>query len=714
MNYLSNLNDMQKRAVLNTKGPLLILAGAGSGKTRVLTTRIAHIINTGLASSGQILALTFTNKAANEMKERIMSYSNEEVLSLWVGTFHAICLRILKRHPDLVGLQNNFIILDTDDVLKIINDIIKDMGINDPRITNKYVAYKIERWKDKALTPEKVEASFDEKIILQIYTEYQKRLREINSVDFGDLILHCITIFAKEKEILSYWQEKFKYVLVDEYQDTNAAQYILLRLFAINHQNIACVGDDDQSIYSWRGAEVGNILRFEKDFQGAEVIRLEQNYRSTESILKTASFLIANNNDRLGKTLWSENGLGEKVQVVQFDDGIEEANSVVSKIIGLVQNGAKYSDNVILVRAAYQTQSFENALRRAGVPYKMVGLLKFYERMEIKDAVAYLRLCFQNNDNMALIRIINAPKRGIGGTTVEKIRIFAMENGISMFVAIQKMLELAIFKGKTYDALSDFYNKVQEWSAKINNKTPKEFAEMVLEESGYLDIWRLEETEEAKSRIDNIGTLFSDLGVFETIGDFLEEISLVNSKDDGELNEDGVLLMTMHTSKGLEFDNVFLPVWEEGSFPNNRAVEEKGKKGLEEERRLAYVAITRAKKNLFISYTHGRKIFGSYKPCQPSIFIKELPEEFIEHIKITNKEYTDVDEIIRSANSDYGFKEAQEFLKERSRKGLVAGGVVKHSEFGKGVIKRIDGEIATVLFGGLGEKRIICKFLEKY
>ena len=624
---LQSLNESQNQAVSTTEGPLLVLAGAGTGKTKVLTSRIIHILESGLAMPNEILAVTFTNKAAAEMKKRIGEAIGDQVNYLWVGTFHSICAKILRRHPESVGLRSDFTIIDDDDQNRLIKQILHDLNIDPKQFPTKVYLSKISRLKDSG----KTSINFDDvnlPKLREVFQNYQQRLRAINSTDFGDLLTLNIEIFKNSPEILAQYQNQFRYVLVDEYQDTNDAQYQWLLKLSQLYCNICCVGDDDQSIYSWRGANIANILRFEKDFDDAKIIRLEQNYRSTSRILKTAHAVICNNKERHGKTLWTNLGEGEKIKVFSFYDDRTEASRIAINIKNtILTNAVKASQVAVLVRAGYQTRQFEEAFMQNALPYRVIGGMKFYERMEIRDSIAYLRICSNFDDDLALLRIINIPKRGIGEAGLASLQDKAKQNKISLFEAIKNNLAEGLLRGKSRDSLMNLINSLEKFHAFIGSKTLMDLAKSLLEEVGYLSMWRIENTLESQGRVENIEEFVQSLGDFSNITEFLEYVSLVEARDDKNL-QDAINIMTIHGAKGLEFDMVFLPGLEEGIFPSNKSVEQKN--GLEEERRLMYVAITRAKKKLIMSFAKSRYIFGDMQNSLPSRFLKELPENEID------------------------------------------------------------------------------------
>lgn len=638
--YLAGLNPEQTEAVETLEGPVLVLAGAGTGKTRVLTTRIAHILNTGRAFPSQILAVTFTNKAAREMKERIALLVGGAVEGMpWLGTFHSIGVKLLRRHGELVGLRSDFTILDTDDVVRLIKQLIQAEGLDDKRWPAKQFAGMIDTWKNKGLGPADIPEgdarAFANGRGRDLYFAYQSRLTTLNACDFGDLLMHPIAIFRKNPDLLKEYHGRFRYILVDEYQDTNTAQYMWLRLLAQRPkgepQNVCCVGDDDQSIYGWRGAEVDNILRFEKDFPGAKVIKLERNYRSTEHILGAAAHLIAHNEGRLGKTLFTDRSDPDdvKVQVHASWDSEEEARAIGEEIEQLQRGKHLLNDMAILVRASFQMREFEDRFVTLGLNYRVIGGPRFYERLEIRDAMAYFRLVAQASDDLAFERIINTPKRGLGDTTVRALHDYARARNIPMLAAAADIIETDELKPKARKALFDVIQSFRRWQELLENTPHTELAEQILEESGYTDMWKNDKNAEAPGRLENLKELIRSMESFESMRGFLEHVSLVMDAETNE-NLDAVSIMTLHSAKGLEFDTVFLPGWEEGLFPHQRSLDESGRAGLEEERRLAYVGITRAKHRCHIWFVSNRRIHGLWQSTLPSRFLDELPETHVE------------------------------------------------------------------------------------
>jgi DNA helicase-2/ATP-dependent DNA helicase PcrA len=617
-----------------------MLAGAGTGKTKALTTRIVHLMNTGRVQPNEILAVTFTNKAAREMKNRVGGMLGAMVEGMpWLGTFHSLSVKLLRRHAELVGLKSNFTILDTDDQIRLLKQLIRAENIDEKRWPPRMLAGLIDSWKNRALTPDKVPASdaaaFNHKGT-DLYEAYQERLRVLNACDFGDLLLHVVTIFQKYPDVLAKYQRWFRYILVDEYQDTNVAQYLWLRLLAAEHKNICCVGDDDQSIYGWRGAEVGNILRFEKDFPGAKTVRLEQNYRSTKHILGAASGVIAGNETRLGKTLFTDREDGEKVRLIGHWDGEEEARWIGEEIEAF-QGGTRGNDPVnpenmaILVRASHQMRAFEDRFLTIGLPYRVIGGPRFYERMEIRDAMAYFRVAVSPDDGLAFERIVNTPRRGVGDKAIQSINLVARENGVSMIEGARIAVQTGTLKGKALSGVRELVQGFDRWSALIHqDKTSHiEIAEQILEESGYTDHWKNDKTPEAPGRLENLKELVKALEQFENLQGFLEHVSLI-MENEQEDDQPKVSIMTLHAAKGLEFPVVFLPGWEDGLFPSQRSMDESGMKGVEEERRLAYVGITRAEAFCVISFASNRLVFGQWQSSMPSRFIDELPEEHVD------------------------------------------------------------------------------------
>jgi len=748
--YLTGLNPEQRQAVEATEGPVLVLAGAGTGKTRVLTTRLAHILAIGRARPWELLTVTFTNKAAREMRERITAMIGPQAEGLrWLGTFHSIAAQILRRHAELVGLKSNYTILDDDDQERLIKQVLEAENIDAKRWTPKALAGLIDHWKNRGWTADKLPpsegAQFANGRGEKLYRIYQDRLRVLNACDFGDLLLHNLTIFTKNPDVLAEHHGRFRYILVDEYQDTNVAQYLWLRLLAQKAQNICCVGDDDQSIYGWRGAEVDNILRFERDFPGATVIRLERNYRSTSHILAAASGLIAANKGRLGKTLWTEAEGGEKVVVRGVWDGEAESRLIADEIESAKRKGRKYRDIAILVRAAFQMRAFEERFVLLQIPYVVIGGPRFFERAEIRDAVAYLRQIFSEDDDLAFERIVNQPKRGIGDTTVQKLLQVARLNGVSASVAARQLVLTDELAARTRTALTTFLRDLDRWRGEAARVQHARLMETVLEESGYTDMLRLDRSPQAQTRLENLKELVNAMGQFDTLEAFLEHVSLVLDLDKSS-GDDRVQIMTLHQAKGLEFPLVFLPGWEEGVFPSQRSMDEKGEKGLEEERRLAYVGLTRAREEARVSFAANRQVYGRWTSQLPSRFVDELPLANVEASSETGyygggpgmqQHGSRWDEApnFGAGYSSPGWRRAQQAGYRGSHPGrqpviegegrLVAvsepshssaykrGDRVFHLKFGYGVVKAIEGNKLTVAFDKAGEKKVIDSFVEK-
>ncbi|MEO0485897.1 MAG: UvrD-helicase domain-containing protein [Pseudomonadota bacterium] len=830
--YMDGLNPAQREAVEALQGPVLMLAGAGTGKTKALTTRIAHLLATGTARENEILAVTFTNKAAREMKKRVAAtLGREEAGMRWMGTFHSISVQLLRRHAELVGLKSTFTILDTDDQIRLLKQLIDANNIDAKRWPPRMLSGIIDSWKNRAWTPDKVpesEASAFNHKGVELYRQYQRRLIELNATDFGDLLLHCVTIFQTHPDVLSQYQRWFRYILVDEYQDTNVAQYLWLRLLAQEHKNICCVGDDDQSIYGWRGAEVGNILRFEKDFPGAKVVRLEQNYRSTPHILAAASGVIDANQGRLGKTLWTAAKDGEKVRLIGHWDGEEEArwigdeieaaqkgisgiakrrtNARSEQMIGEVrqryteiERGANsraqiverlkesplFEDDpttekllwelasrveeglsveacfqifnlneiAILVRASHQMRAFEDRFLTIGLPYRVIGGPRFYERMEIRDAMAYFRLAVSLDDDLAFERIVNTPKRGLGDKAVQTIQVMARTNGVSLVEGARLAVQAAAIKGKGGANLRELIDGLDRWNRQVRDEgdTHVELAQMILDESGYTGHWQNDKTPEAPGRLENLKALIEGLEEFENLQGFLEHVSLVmdnNSDDESEK----VSIMTLHAAKGLEFPVVFLPGWEDGLFPSQRSMDESGLKGLEEERRLAYVGITRAEEVCTISFAGNRRVFGQWQSQMPSRFIDELPEDHVDVLTTSSSLHSggygmggsaamqaspvlqanarsDLHDRASKANvyNSPGWRRLQARSAQRGmsqpREGgnmvidmtatsaFTVGDRVFHQKFGYGEVIEIEGDKLDIEFDKAGSKKVVAKFV---
>jgi len=771
--YLDGLNPAQRAAVEQMDGPVLMLAGAGTGKTKALTTRIVHLMMTGRARPNEILAVTFTNKAAREMKNRVGAMLGQHVEGMpWLGTFHAICVKLLRRHAELAGLKSNFTILDTDDQLRLLKQLVSAANIDDKRWPARMLAGIIDGWKNRALTPDKVptaDAALYNHRGAEIYAQYQTRLKELNAVDFGDLLLHMVTIFQTHPDVLEQYQRWFKYILVDEYQDTNVAQYLWLRLLAQGHKNICCVGDDDQSIYGWRGAEVGNILRFETDFPGSHVVKLEQNYRSTPHILAAASGVIAGNEGRLGKTLWTDRQEGEKVRLIGHWDGEEEARWIGDDIEAM-QRGTRGMEPVsldamaILVRASHQMRAFEDRFLTIGLPYRVIGGPRFYERMEIRDAMAYFRVVTSPDDDLAFERVVNTPKRGLGDKAQQKIQVTAREHGVNLVEGARILLAHDGLTGKGAAQLRMLVEGIARWNkmlrgpampvdiensvlddetgpVRIEYGPPEishvELAQIILDESGYTGHWQNDKTPEAPGRLENLKELVKALEQFENLQGFLEHVSLImdNESDDGGAK---VSIMTLHAAKGLEFPSVFLPGWEDGLFPSQRSMDESGLKGLEEERRLAYVGITRAEEICTISFAANRRVFGQWQSSMPSRFIDELPEADVEVLTPPGlygggfgaaAPTSTLHEAAADANvyNSPGWRRLQARSGERGMgqpketrsvtidmnavSSFAMGERVFHQKFGYGAVTGIEGDKLEIDFEKAGLKKVVSKFV---
>ena len=758
--YLDGLNPAQREAVEAMHGPVLMLAGAGTGKTKALTTRIGHLLATGTARPHEILAVTFTNKAAREMKLRIGRMMGEAVEGMpWLGTFHSVCAKLLRRHAELVGLKSNFTILDTDDQLRLMKQLIRAADIDEKRWPPRMLSGIIDDWKNRALVPSAVpvadSGAFDHKGV-ERYAAYQQRLRDLNAVDFGDILLHMVTIFQSHADILEQYQTRFRFILVDEYQDTNVAQYLWLRLLAAKHTNICCVGDDDQSIYGWRGAEVGNILRFEKDFPGAVVVRLEQNYRSTPHILAAASGVIAANKGRLGKTLFTDREEGEMVRLIGHWDGEEEARWIGEEVEAL-QRGTRGLDKVgldsmaILVRASHQMRAFEDRFLTIGLPYRVIGGPRFYERLEIRDAMAYFRLAVSQDDDLAFERIVNTPKRGLGDKAVQTIQRTARENGVNLIEGARLVCEGKLLGGKGLKELTLLVQGLDRWHSQVMAEadTHVELAGMILDESGYTGFWQNDKTPEAPGRLENIKELVKALENFENLQGFLEHVSLIMDNETEEQGEK-VSIMTLHAAKGLEFPAVFLPGWEDGLFPSQRSMDESGLKGLEEERRLAYVGITRAEAICTISFAANRRVYGQWQSAMPSRFIDELPEENVEVLTppglygggfgaagmaasanpaVQDGFGSDLHQKAADANvyNSPGWRRLQSRSQQRGLSqpaqaknnvidlqavsAFTEGDRVFHQKFGYGEVMGIEGDKLVIEFDKAGSKHVVARFI---
>ncbi|MBV8777400.1 MAG: UvrD-helicase domain-containing protein [Alphaproteobacteria bacterium] len=738
--YLAALNEAQARAVAAVDGPVLVLAGAGTGKTRVLTTRLAHILATRRAYPGELLAVTFTNKAAREMRDRLQAMIGQAAEGLWLGTFHALAARILRRHAEAVGLRSSFTILDTDDQLRLVKQILAAAHLDERRWPARVLHAIVERWKDRGLTPDKVSAAeagdFADGKAVELYRLYQERLATVNAVDFGDLLLHNLTLFQQNPEMLETYQRRFRYLLVDEYQDTNVAQYLWLRLLAQRHRNICCVGDDDQSIYSWRGAQIENILKFENDFPGALVVRLEENYRSTPEILAAAAGVIGHNRGRLGKTLWTRAGEGDKVAVRGLWDAEQEARWAGDEIEALQRKGHRLSEIAILVRAGFQTREFEERFIALALPYRVIGGPRFYERLEIRDAMAYLRLINQPADDLAFERIVNTPRRGIGTATLQVLHGAARAEGLSLVEATRALIPGDDLPRAARNALGNFLTMLDRWRAETGTIGHVELVQRVLDESGYTAMWQADPSPEAPGRLENLKELVVAMAEFENLAGFLEHVSLVmdNAADTGG---DMVSLMTLHSAKGLEFDTVFLPGWEEGVFPSQRAIEEGGLPALEEERRLAYVGLTRARHRARISFAANRRIHGQWQASARSRFIAELPKDQIEVETEMGMGPGAGWAASPAANAAWGtgWSEGRQDTYRKSLPrpplviegtrppargqeikkvgGFAAGDRVFHQKFGYGTIRLVEDNKLEIAFEKAGDKKVMDAFVER-
>jgi DNA helicase-2/ATP-dependent DNA helicase PcrA len=744
--YLEGLNEEQRQGVEALDGPVLILAGAGVGKTRVLTTRIAHIVSTGRARPHEILAVTFTNKAAREMRQRVAVFSGSEQAMPWLGTFHSIGAKILRMHAELAGLRPNFTILDTDDQLRLMKQLLQAENLDDKRWPARALANLIDGWKNRGIDPKSVPASeaagFAGGKSAVLYENYQARLKALNATDFGDLLLEPLRLMRENADVLNTFRRRFRYILVDEYQDTNVVQYLLLRLIAQANGNLCCVGDDDQSIYAWRGADVENILRFEKDFPGAKVIRLERNYRSTGHILAVAAGLIAHNRGRLGKTLFTDKELGDRPKVAEGSDSQEEARLIGEEIEAAQHKGVSLDDVAILVRASFQMREFEERFIALGLPYKVIGGPRFYERAEIRDALAYLRCIAQPDDDLAFERIYNQPKRGLGDATLAILHDYGRRAGLSLTRAARALVETEELKPRPRQTLRGLLDDFERWRRQSEQIPHEELAQLVLEESGYVDMWKAERTPDAAGRLDNLKELVRSMGEFPDLGAFLEHISLVMDVDSGEQGE-RVSIMTLHAAKGLEFDLVFLPGWEEGLFPNQRSLDDSGLAGLEEERRLAYVGLTRARRQARIYYALNRRVRGLWQTSIPSRFIQELPADHVEFddvIGSSDRAYGSWPSPVRDAGfaSRYdtpGWRRAEARQREWGEAGpprgprssspmfeasvhrgapssaFHAGSRVFHNKFGPGAVVAVDGPKLTVDFDKAGRKLVMDSFV---
>jgi ATP-dependent DNA helicase UvrD/PcrA len=741
--YLQGLNPPQREAVMTTEGPVLVLAGAGTGKTAALTARLAHLIATRRAWPSQILAVTFTNKAAREMRQRVGKLSGGALEGMpWLGTFHSVAARMLRSHAELVGLQSNFTILDTDDQLRLIKQLIQAAGLDEKRWPARQLAGLIDRWKNRGWTPEQVDAGEAEAFAAgrgaDLYAQYQERLKTLNACDFGDLLLHMLRIFRAYPDVLAGYRERFRYILVDEYQDTNSGQYEWLRLLAEPRRNLCCVGDDDQSIYSWRGAEVANILRFEKDFPGAKIVRLEQNYRSTSHILAAADGLIAHNAGRLGKSLWTDAGEGEKVRVIGVWDGPEEARRVGEETESHMRSGGTLDDVAILVRAQFQTREFEERFIAIGLSYQIIGGFRFYERAEIRDAIAYLRLIVQPADDLAFERIVNQPKRGLGDKAVATVHRHARASQQPLLLAAATLLDSDELTPQARRSLGAFVADIARWRQSASELPHPELARIVLDESGYTAMLQADRSAESAGRLENLAELTRAMEEYETLQAFLEHVSLVMDNDEARQGE-RVTIMTIHAAKGLEFDIVYLPGWEEGVFPSQRSMDEGGLASLEEERRLAYVAITRARRRCTISHAANRRIYGQWTSSIPSRFVAELPKAHIEEETTMTggeslwraqwSERSDPFAHVARPSRGPGWQRASRIgynpepqrviearasavsLGNKGRDDLSLGQRVFHGKFGYGIIAAIEGNKLEIDFEHAGRKKVLDSFV---
>ena len=715
----TELNEAQIEAVKTVNGPLLVLAGAGTGKTRVLTSRLSYILQNNIAHPSQICTVTFTNKAANEMRIRVEKMIGNSVAGWWLGTFHSLAARILRSNAELVNLKNTFTIIDTDDQIRLVKQVLSLENIDEKRWPARSMLSIIQRWKDMGLNPIDVKDAFHSGTdfannqAIKLYKLYQNRLLTLNAADFGDLLLHVITIFQKHPEIKKLYQNKFKYILVDEFQDTNASQYYWLKTLAEKHKNLCAVGDDDQSIYSWRGADVTNILNFEKDFKNTKTIRLEENYRSTGNILAAASGLIAKNQSRLGKTLWTEGEMGDKINIRTVYDGKEEAESISDEIESYQRNKNSINNVAILVRAGFQTRTFEERFLKIGLPYQVIGGLRFYERAEIRDAIAYLRLINSSDDQLAYERIINKPKRGLGDKTIRQIEQYSRSSKLNLEMAARKLAETDELASKASSSIRLFSKKIDKWRLDLSKNKLGELVEIVLEESGYIEMLKKDRSIEAPGRLDNLKELVNAINEFESLQNFLEHIQLVMEGANNQ-NLETAKIMTLHAAKGLEFPLVFLPGWEEGLFPNQRSIDENGESGLEEERRLAYVGITRAKNNVWIFNANSRLTHGQWIDCIPSRFIDELPDKNINRFSsYSNNFKSSIASEWFIANNKKEINLSKEYIDENNDNKFKLMERIFHQKFGYGKILDIDGDKVTIDFEKAGEKKLMLTFIEK-
>jgi len=720
--YLDGLNQAQRDAVEATEGPVLVLAGAGTGKTRVLTTRFAHILLSKKAFPNQILTVTFTNKAAREMRERVAKIMGQPAEGLWLGTFHALGARMLRRFADRVGLQSNFSILDTDDQMRLLKQVMEAARVDAKRWPSNALMAQLQRWKDRGFLPGQIPADQDTDFAngraQALYAAYQDRLKTLNAADFGDLLLLTTNLLKTDAEVLATYHRAFRYILVDEYQDTNLVQYYWLRLLAQAHKNICCVGDDDQSIYSWRGAEIENILKFERDFPGAKIVKLEANYRSTAPILAAASHLIAHNEGRLGKTLHSgrNDSAGENVEVVALWDSEEEARMIGGRV-ETYRRSESLAEMAILVRAGFQTRAFEERMIAIGIPYRIIGGLRFYERAEIRDAIAYLRVLVQPADDLAFERIVNVPKRGVGDTTMRIMHERSRAAQVSLYAATEMLLSDGSLRGKLRESLGGLLRNFQGWRAMLEGEGHVVTLATLLDESGYTAMWQADKSPEAPGRLENLKELVRAMADFETLQGFLDHVSLVMENEENS-SDAKLSMMTLHGAKGLEFDTVFLPGWEEGVFPNQRALDEGGLKSLEEERRLAYVGITRARKRAIISHAANRRIYANWQSSIPSRFIEELPKDFISTsgsaaIEQSKRLAAPVQfPMMARRPVEAGAWEAPARAARAEK--IPVGARVFHQKFGYGVVVAADEDRLDIDFETSGEKRVLDRFVERH
>jgi DNA helicase-2/ATP-dependent DNA helicase PcrA len=723
--YLARLNSEQREAVETLEGPLLVLAGAGTGKTRVLTTRFAHILLTGRAFPGQVLAVTFTNKAAREMRERVGAILGRPVEGLWLGTFHSLCARMLRRHAEHVGLTSSFSILDVDDQLRLLKQVMEAAALDTKRWVPQALMAQIQRWKDRGLSPSRItpaeDTDFANGRARDLYARYQERLRSLNAADFGDLLLHMTEILRGQPDVLAQYHRAFRYILVDEYQDTNLVQYLWLRLLAQSHHNICCVGDDDQSIYSWRGAEVENILRFEKDFPGARIVRLEANYRSTAPILAAAAGLIAHNEGRLGKTLRPglANAKGEKVSVFAVWDSDEEARAVGGRIEALRREGNPLAEMAVLVRAGFQTRAFEERLITLGVPYRVVGGPRFYERAEIRDALAYARVLVQPADDLAFERIVNVPRRGVGDVALRAVHERARAANVPLSAAAAELIADGSLRGRVKEGIGALLHGFARWREMLPREGHMVTLATMLDEAGYTDMWKQDKSPEAPGRLENLKELIRALAGFETLQGFLDHVALVMENEENAAG-DRVSLMTLHAAKGLEFDTVFLPGWEEGVFPNQRALDESGNKGLEEERRLAYVGLTRARRRAIVSHAANRRIYANWQSSIPSRFIEELPDAHVERVGSAALERDArraaapifTGQFPMLARRPRVIEVWEQAARPARSDAIPVGSRVFHQKFGYGIVTSAADDRLDVSFDKAGAKRVLDRFVE--